>query len=443
VTIAGNTSRPSFAGSVLLTYGASVLASFLSLVSVIFTSRALGPEGRGTLAFLTTVAMLTSQLSSLGVEEASANVVGREPQRRSALGTNAILLALGLGTAGLGVVALLIAIFPGIAGDASSGLLWLALASVPLLVLQFYLQFIIRADYGFVATNVALLAAPSLNVLVNGLLFLFDALTVRAAMLTWIAGQVLATALLLAYVSRRLAGFGKPDAKLAAQSLGFGLKTHAGRVMKTGNYRLDQWLLGSLAGSRELGLYSVAVAWAEALFFLPEALASVLRPDLVRAETEYAGARGAAVFRIAVVLTLVFAICFIIAAPLLCVWTFGEEFRGSIDDLRVLAPGALGIVALKLLGNALVAQRRPGLSNVAIGLAFAVTVGLDLLLIPQYGGLGAAIASTVAYTAGGAAVAVIFARALNVSLRRMFPAVADLRVLSSGLARLAARSGSR
>lgn len=84
----------------------------------------------------------------------------------------------------------------------------------------------------------------------------------------------MSAALLAAYLVRRLAGFGSLDRRLASEMVGFGIKAHAGRVMKTGNYRLDQWILGSIAGSRELGLYSVAVAWTEALFFLPEALST-------------------------------------------------------------------------------------------------------------------------------------------------------------------------
>ena len=47
-------------------------------------------------------------------------------------------------------------------------------------------------------------------------------------------------------------------------------------------------------------------------------------------------------------------------------------------------------------------------------LAFVVTIALDLLLIPSHGGLGAALASTIAYLAGGLAVAVIFVRVLGV-----------------------------
>lgn len=427
----------------MLTYATNVLVSFLSLISVVITSRVLGPEGRGMLAFLTTIAMLTSQLSSLGVEEASANIAGAEPQRRRALGGNAIFLALLFGATSIGLVSLLAWLIPGFTGDASQTLVWLALAAVPLLVLQFYLQFMIRSDYGFAVTNFAALIAPAVNVLVNGGLAVAGLLSVRTAMVTWIAGQLLSTGLLFWYVARRLAGFGRPNLPLALDSVGFGLKTHAGRVMKTGNYRLDQWLLGSIAGSKELGLYSVAVAWAEALFFLPEALGSVMRPDLVRAAPGDAGARGALALRVALLLTAPLILIFLIAAPLLCVWTFGEEFRGSIDDLRVLAFGALGIVALKLLANALVTQRRPGLSNVAIAVAFSVTIGLDLLLIPRFGGLGAAIASTAAYTAGGIAVAAIFSWALGVSPRLMIPSVADAVILKSRLSKLANRAVRR
>ena len=53
--------------------------------------------------------------------------------------------------------------------------------------------------------------------------------------------------------------------------------------MGVGNYRADQWIVGSIAGARELGLYSVAVAWAELLFYLPGVISLLQRPDLVRA----------------------------------------------------------------------------------------------------------------------------------------------------------------
>jgi Na+-driven multidrug efflux pump len=105
----------------------------------------------------------------------------------------------------------------------------------------------------------------------------------------------------------------------------------------------------------------------------------------------------------------------------------------------VLVIGAFGIVAVKLLGNALVARGRPVLQSVSVGLGFACTVVLDIVLIPPYGGLGAAIASTVAYTAAGAMVGVIFLRVLDRRPAELLPRAGDLawllRKVRAGLRR--------
>jgi len=411
---------------VVTTYGAIVGAAALSLVNVMITSRALGPTGRGELAFLTTVAMLTATLATLGIEEANGNLAGSEPHSRGALASNSLVLAFVLGcTAGLAVIAM-VTLVPDIGAGSNRALLWIAVASVPVLVFQTSLLFLIRADYAFALANVAGLIAPVATVTVNGTLAAVGRISVATAFTVWAAAQVVSTTLLAWYVARRLAGFARPDPRLALRALGFGVKAHTGRVMKTGNYRLDQWLLGSMAGPRELGLYSVAVAWSEALFYLPEALGMVMRPDLVRSSRDEALKRGAVAFRFAVIVTIPLVLALLVAAPLLCVTVFGDEFRDSIGNLRVLAPGAFGILALKLLANALTAQRKPMLGNLALAVAFATTIGLDILLIPAYGGLGAAIASSAAYTAGGIAVAVIFIRTLDGRASDLVPRRRDI-----------------
>ncbi len=198
------------------------------------------------------------------------------------------------------------------------------------------------------------------------------------------------------------------------------------RLWPPRSYRFDQWLVGAISGTRELGLYSVAVAWAEALFHLPTALAAVQRPDLVRASRRETARQTGLVFRAAVLITLPLAVAIVAAAPVLCVTVFGDDFRGSVNELRLLAAGAFGILAVKLLGSALTAQGKPMLETAAIGIAFAATVTLDVLLIPPYGGLGAAVASSVAYTAGGVAVALLFRRAFGDRFGNLVPRRGDL-----------------
>ena len=62
--------RRSPIANVIATYGTNVAGAVLGLVNVLIVSRALGPEGRGSVAFVLTMAMLVSQLSNLGVQTA-------------------------------------------------------------------------------------------------------------------------------------------------------------------------------------------------------------------------------------------------------------------------------------------------------------------------------------------------------------------------------------
>ena len=413
--------RPPIARSALVNFVIQLCGAALSLGNVLLVAKILGPTGRGTVALMTAIAYLTSQLATLGVQWASGNYAGSEPRTRPALATNALLLAALLGGIASAIVAGLIAVVPSVGGQVDPTMRWIALAVIPWLVLQNYLIVLVLADYAFRAFNTAMLLIPITNVTVNGLLAALGLLTATRAFSTWVGAELLATAVLAIYLQSRLAGFGRPDARLARRTLIFGLKAHLGRSLLLGNYRLDQWIVGAVAGARELGLYSVAVAWAESLFYLPTALQTVQRPDVVRASRGKAGQMAATAFRAVTLASTPLVVGLILAAPFLCVTIVGQQFQGSVCQLRILAPGAFGIIALKLLGNALTAQGKPLLESAAIAIAFATTLVLDILLIPTHGGLGAAIASTAAYTIGGVAVALTFSRGLGLRLRELTP----------------------
>ena len=418
----------SFSRTAAATYGTNLAAAVLSLANVIITARLLGPAGRGSVTFLTTTAMLAANLAVFGIHEANANIGGSEPHHRPALATNSVVVSLVFGFAAGIVVVALFEMFPSLHDQFGMAEVLLMLAAIPVLILQSALQWLVQSQYRFAATNIAWFLPPVANVALNGVFAMAGELSVQSVVAVWVGGQLLAT-LLLAWYTARISRFGAPNLRLAIRSLKFGAGTHLGRVMTVGNYRLDQWFVGIISGARELGLYSVAVAWAEGLFYLPTALGQVQRPDLVRASKSEAGRRTASVTRVGMFVTAVLTVALLIAAPFLCVTVFGEDFRRSVPELRILALGGFGVGVLKLLGNALNAHGRPMLTNVGVGVAFVATVGLDLLIVPLYGGMGAAIASTIAYSAGGVAIAIVFCRTLATRPSDLLPRGTEMRPL--------------
>jgi O-antigen/teichoic acid export membrane protein len=441
-TPADPASRGSALAAALLTYGTNLAVAVLSLVNVLVVARALGPSARGSVAFLITVATMTGQFACLSVQEANANLGGSNPAARGRLATNSLILAVVLGAVASIIVVTLVSVFPAVGGPVSRTLLLVALAAVPFVIVKTFLSFLLQAEYAFVSTNLAWLAGPLLGAIVNSVFALTGWLTITTAFVVWVAGQALGVVILLVRV-RRGAGLARPDGQLAGDALRFGMKTHPGRLMGMGNYRADQWFVGSISGSKELGLYSVATSWAEMLFYLPGVLTLVQRPDLVRASPEEAARRAARVFRIATIATAVAAAGLIVIAPLLVTVVFGDAFAGAVPMLRILALGALGIAALDLLPNALTAQRMPIRGMWAIAVAFAVTLVLDISLVPPFGGMGASVATAVAYSIGGASAAVIFARALHVPLRELVPRLNELPWLWHKLRSLLRRAPER
>lgn len=427
--------RPRLLRAVATTYAARIGFSLLSFVSVLITARVLGADGRGSVAFLTMVGFLTAQLATLGIFQADANIAAREPHLTRRLAGTSLGLAALFGSMAAGIVALLIAAFPAVGAGSDPELVALVLAVIPVLVLQPCLDQLLRAHYLPTLSNLGMLVLPVTNVAVNGVLAATGVLTVATAVASWVAGALLSTLVLAVGVVRRLDGFGRFDPRLARRMLRFGIKAYSARVLLLGNYRMDTWLLGGIAGPVPVGHYSIAVAWMEVLFFLPTAVVLAQRPDLVRASRPAAERSAALAVRSTMLITFVLAVAMIALAPILCVGVFGEEFRDSVTMMRILIVGVFGVVALKLLGNALTAQRKPLLETAAAAAAFIVILALDIILIPAHGGVGAAIASAVGYSVGGLAVALIFARALNGRLRDLVPHVRDLRWLRRRLRR--------
>lgn len=200
-----------------------------------------------------------------------------------------------------------------------------------------------------------------------------------------------------------LRGWGKPDTRLAWKICRYGLKGQVGGMLSLVNLRLDVAILGALVGPGTLGVYAVASKYAELLRLPGLAITYVLYPRLAVRDRKEAGKDVASLLPRAFILTAVAAVPLAAAVPLLPM-IYGDSFTGAMIPAYILLFGLIGEGVAGLISAYLYGVGRPGANSLALGVSVLVTIALDLLLIPQYHAVGAAIASAAAYLTSSAAL---------------------------------------
>ena len=109
--------------------------------------------------------------------------------------------------------------------------------------------------------------------------------------------------------------------------------------------------------------------------------------------------------------------------------------------MLIILPGIWFLNAGTVVNASLGGRGRPGLTSMLSGIALAVTLVLDLLLIPPFGVIGAAVASVCAYTVYGTAALIVAGRIMGIAPWRLVkPVRADFRVYSQAARLLIARA---
>ena len=196
-------------------------------------------------------------------------------------------------------------------------------------------------------------------------------------------------------------------------------------------FRLDAVLLEFFRGDDEVGIYSVAYRLLETTLFVAFAINQAIFPVVSRSAEKW---KWRAAFRhaqaIGGFIYLPFIAVCILEGRAVIDLLFGEKYAGPSSAILVwLAPAAL-LYAVAFFCNAMLTAAYDGralfVSSVA---ATVVNVALNIVLIPPYGGVGAGIATLIAYAVqAGVSVVALRRGGVAVPLLRplLVPAAASL-----------------
>lgn len=198
-----------------------------------------------------------------------------------------------------------------------------------------------------------------------------------------------------------------------------------------GYMRVDQLMLGTMADDHALGIYSAAVRLAEAWYFLPMVIVSSVFPSIVqlkRQDPYLYDHRTQRLFNLVSALSYAVVIpTSFLAGPIITL-LFGPAYSEAAPILLVLMWSGL-FVALGVAREAWIVSEGLMPFSLATTIVGAVcNIALNLLLIPRYGAIGAAVATLVAQWAAVSLSTLFFHQT-----RRVFRMQAKAVVLWGGV----------
>jgi O-antigen/teichoic acid export membrane protein len=397
----------------------------LSTVTGMVIARGLHADGRGTFSVVTTIATTALALGHLSVEQAHMALWRRA---RRAIPVNSVLLGPVTGAvAGVAAGIVVPLLGPRAVPLASYALLLAALVSVPFAMTVLYANSVLVLQGRVEMVNRAVLAAGVVQLAVLAALGLDGRLSVAAVVWIWTLYNALPLAILVPALTLRLR---EADRRVARQMLTYGLRYHIGFAALFLLLRLDVLLLNALSSETVVGLYSVAVMVGELAWIVTNATAQVALAQQAEAELSESANVTLSATRLSVLLSAVAVVGMCVTAPVLMPLLYGSAFSGSVPVLLALAPGIFAFGATRQINAHLVRLDRPLVSS---GVALVATVGnvvLCLLMIPRWGAVGCALASSAGYFALAGAQVVWFLRATRTPARRLLPGRAELGVVN-------------
>jgi len=232
------------------------------------------------------------------------------------------------------------------------------------------------------------------------------------------------------------------DAGVLRRNVRYGWRANLTSVLTYLNHRVDLLVLGALFATdaalewdiqqdlklQQVAFYSMAVTFAELVWHFPEAMRDLFFSKVAGSTHEQARQLTPILARLGLVVSALAGIAIILVVdPVMGAVTWlldgpdnawqnvwSEPVR---DALLLLAPGTVGFTIAKILQADLAARNRLQSCVNACGMVLVVMLIFDVILIPDMGARGAAIASTIAYLSSSLYTLVAYSRNSGASIR--------------------------
>lgn len=365
----------------------------------VWVARYLGPDRYGQLSFALAFVALFSSLSTLGLDNIAVRNIVRDPSKKNEiLGTTFVLRLIG-GIVVLFVTMLAIFILRPVdlltrlmVGIAAAGMIFQAFDTI-----DYWFQSQVQSKLTVFAKNAAFLLLSIVKV----------ALVIAKAPLlafAWAGIAEIAVGSMGLMVAYRLNGhylkYWNASLAMAKELLRDSWPLIFSGIVSMIYLRIDQVMLGEMIGNGEVGIYAAAVRLAEVWYFVPMAIYTSVFPSILEARAvsdELFYDRLQKLYNFMAFISYAVAVPMTFIAGWVVELVFGHAYGRAGTMLALLIWAGMFVNLGVARSTFLMSMNWTKIHFFTVFTGCLVNVVLNYVLIPNYGGIGAVIASCVAY----------------------------------------------
>jgi len=435
------TSRsPSFIVSIVTILGGQFVSGVIALLAEILYARLLGPAARGTIGLCVVTIAFATLIGGLGGEGAIVYWTSRSrPHQNSylpaVLSWGALGCCLACGLWSWSFWKLQLPFLRGMSGSSAVVILF----SIPAATFFAYSMALAGGYEQFRLRSLCSALRQVVGMTMFLLLLLAFGRQVETALWANFIGLTIGTLTMVTLLRREIATSWTTASTLSniRPTLTYALRGQVGNLASFFTYRLDIFIVNYFLLPAQVGFYALGVTISEALWQIPQAVASALFPRTVRSADANATQFTTFILRQVLLLNLLGGLAMAAISPFVVPLIFGQRFQPSVSVIWWILPGTIALSLAKVGCADLAGRGKNGYASVFALFCFAVTAILDWRLIPLMGITGAALASSIAYCLD--ALLVLAALRYEAKIRFLdilIPQSVDLQVYRAAVDRL-------
>ena len=381
-----------------------------SALLVVLTRYLLEPGEYGQLYFALSILGIAILFSALGIPKATARYVTEYAETDESqipyLIERSLLVLLVL----CGTVALVMAAGRGLIADllgrpAIEPFLLVGAVFVAAKSLQTYVKTLFQG-FNRVTYSAIVSAVNGVARLTLAVLFVVLGFGALGALAGYVAAYVLSSLLglgiLYAKFYRRYERAAEPEEGLLRRVIEYSVPTAATRAGVVLDSRVDSLLLGVLAGTVAVGFYTVARQIADVCIVPAQSLGYTITPALGEQKAADQASRAARLYERSLENVLLLYVpagagLILVAEPAIR-YIFTEDYLGAVPVVQLFSLFILVRAVHKITGSGLDYLGLARIRAIARTTTALGNVGLNLLLSPRYGAVGAGVATVTTYS---------------------------------------------